>query len=65
VPTICKKLFVPFFANTLCVYATPLVALTVCARECEPEAPSPVQVSAVKVPSGAVVVLALTDERFF
>jgi hypothetical protein len=32
VPTICKKLFVPFFANTLCVYATPLVALTVCAR---------------------------------
>jgi hypothetical protein len=30
-----------------------------------PEVPSPVQVSAVKVPSGAVVVLALTDERFF
>jgi hypothetical protein len=32
VPTICKKLFVPFFANTLCVYATPLVILTGCAR---------------------------------
>jgi hypothetical protein len=27
VPRICKKLFVSFFANTLCVYATPLVAL--------------------------------------
>jgi hypothetical protein len=64
-PIICKKLFVPFFANTLCVYATPLVALTTCPRECCPEELLPVQVSAVKVPSGAVVLLGVTDERFF